>query len=299
MASSLPLVSIAIPTYNRANGYLRETIQASLAQTYPEIEIVISDNCSSDNTEDFVKSFGDPRIRYYRQSENIGMLNNFNFCIEQAHGAYFLLLPDDDLIDNDFIDVCMKSANYETSFGIIRTGTRLINSKNDVIAEFPNGVVGFNTFEFFLGWFACKTAPYMCSTLFNRGKLMEIGGFGLKYNVWLDVIAEFKLAAMYGRVDILDIKASFRKHSEEFTFAAKVSDWCEDSLELLDLMCNLVPEKKELLREKGMPWLAYLCYNKASAVRFAGRRILAFFIVFFMFRFRHLPVKHQLRHKIR
>jgi glycosyltransferase involved in cell wall biosynthesis len=97
-----PLVSVGIPTYNRADGYLKEAIQSVLNQTYPNLEIIVSDNCSSDDTGTVVKAFNDSRIRYHRHDVNIGPNNNFNFCLDQAQGAYFLLLHDDDLIDPDF-----------------------------------------------------------------------------------------------------------------------------------------------------------------------------------------------------
>lgn len=90
-----PLSTIAIPTYNRANSYLREAIRIAMNQTYPNIESIISDNCSMDNTETVVKNFKDHRIRYFRQGKNIGGNNNFNFCPSQAKGKYFLLLMDD------------------------------------------------------------------------------------------------------------------------------------------------------------------------------------------------------------
>jgi glycosyltransferase involved in cell wall biosynthesis len=78
-----------MPTYNRANGYLREALDSALAQTYPNLEIVISDNGSTDNTESVVRSYADPRIRYYRQQPPIISNDNFNFCLQQANGAYF------------------------------------------------------------------------------------------------------------------------------------------------------------------------------------------------------------------
>lgn len=295
---SKPLVSIAIPTYNRADKYLKQAIQASLSQTCREIEIIISNNYSSDNTEEVVGGFTDPRIRYFRQSQNIGYTRNYTFCMEQARGPYFLLLPDDDLIDRDFIEMCLKGVNYETNIGLIRTGTRVINNKGEVIGEYPNRVVGLPTLEFFLGWFAGKTSPYTCSTLFNTRRLREVGGFTSKHNLFHDLTAEFTIAARFGRVDICDIKASFRKHFEDVTHAAKVGNWCEDALQLMDLMCDLLPEKKELLKAKGMPFLAYLNYNRAMAVRSTWRRIAAYFIVFSKFGFRYLPARHQLTHKI-
>jgi glycosyltransferase involved in cell wall biosynthesis len=291
---SIPLVSIGIPTYNRANGYLKQTIQSSLKQTYPNIEIIVSDNHSTDNTEEVVKGFNDNRIKYFRQSENIGMNNNFNFCVHKAKGEYFTLLPDDDLMDMDFVDVCMKGVNYQTNIGIIRTGTRIINGEGIVIAEYPNRVNGTTAEDLFFGWFAGITSPYMCSSLVNREKLIEIGGYRSKDNLWQDVAAEFKLAALFGRYDIVDIKASFRKHGDEITFAVNVKDWCEDSKALLDLLCELVPEKKETIRAKGLPFLANINYNRAKAVKSLAGRIAAFLTVYNFFDYKYPPSRKHL-----
>ena len=290
-----PLVTIAIPTYNRANGYLGKALASTLKQTYQNIEIIVSDNCSTDNTETFVKGISDPRLRYFRHNKNIGANNNFNYCLEQANGDYFLLLQDDDMIDNDFVEVCMTVANYSRDAGIIRTGTRLIDSEGKVIAESTNNVVGFSTEEFFLGWFAGKTALYLCSTLFHTKRLKEVGGFKSKRNLFQDVMAEVQLAARYGRIDIRDIKASFRKHHGEMTFAAKVRDWCEDSLELLDLICELASEKKALVRSEGMRFFSKLNYKRASAVKSPVARFIAYMTVFKLFNYKYLPpIRHFL-----
>ena len=77
--STAPLVSIGIPTYNRASSYLQYALRSAVRQTFENIEIIVSDNCSSDSTESVVKEFGDSRVRYYRQKENIGPVNNRHF----------------------------------------------------------------------------------------------------------------------------------------------------------------------------------------------------------------------------
>ena len=117
MTPTRPLVTIGISTYNRAGGYLRDALQSAVHQTYPALEIVVSDNCSTDDTEAVVRSFADPRIRYIRQAVNIGANNNFNFCIRQARGVYFLLLHDDDLIDEDLVETCVDALRGDTSVG--------------------------------------------------------------------------------------------------------------------------------------------------------------------------------------
>ena len=289
----LPLITIAIPTYNRAGGYLRQAIECALGQTYYNIEVFVSDNCSTDNTEEVIKGFTDQRLRYFRHRENIGANNNFNYCLNQARGDYFLLFHDDDLIDKDFLEVCMSAAGYRRDAGIIRTGTRIIDENGKVLREKPNQVNGLNTEDFFRGWFSGRTELYLCSTLFNTNYLREAGGFSSIRNLFQDAVAEVLLAARYGRIDVYDVKASFRKHSGEATFAAKVGDWCDDSLYLLDVICSELPQDRveaiQILRREGMRFFSRLNYNRAVSVRPILGRYTAFFTVIKKFHFRHSP----------
>lgn len=284
-----PLVSVGIPTYNRADGYLKKAIQSALNQTYPNLEIIVSDNCSSDDTGTVVKAFDDSRIRYHRHNVNIGPNNNFNFCLDQAQGAYFLLLHDDDLIDPDFVKDCMETAHYRTDIGIIRTGTRVIDSDGLVLRQYPNMAVGLSTEDFFRAWFACKTSLYLCSTLFNTKKLIDIGGFSSKNNMLQDVFAEVQLGARFGRVDVENIKASFRNHPEELTFSARISEWCEDSVLLIELMCDLARSDQSILRKEAMRFLSGMNYIFASKAKSRIKRFISYLVVFKSFGCRYAP----------
>lgn len=292
--SIYPLVTIAIPTYNRADVHLKDALASALKQTYQNIEIIVSDNCSTDGTEIFMRGLSDRRIRYYRRDKNIGPNNNFNFCLEQAKGAYFLLLPDDDLIDEDFVESCMKSAAYSTDLGVIRTGTRVIDSRGTVLRESQNRVAGLSTEQFFRSWFAEKTSWYVCSTLFNTKRLKEIGGLHSKRNLVQDGIALVQLASKFGRVDVEEVKASFRKHPGEITFAVKVKDWCEDYLELLNLMCEVIDDNVDLVKAEGMRFLCRLNYNRASAIGSPIKRFRTYLMVYRMFDYALTPPFHPL-----
>lgn len=287
-----PLVTIGIPTYNRANKYLTHALQSALNQTYDNIEIIVADNCSTDNTEAVVNRFvdeRDERIQYFKHPKNIGANNNFNFLVNQAHGHYFLLLHDDDLIDNDFIETCIKAANFSTDIGIIRTGTGIIDASGSVINRRPNMAQGLSTEDFFLAWFEGKTALFLCSTLFNTKRLKEIGGFQSKRHLFQDVIAEVRLAAMFGRADVQDVKASFRKHPDVTTVTSAVISWCEDSLMLLDIMCGLASTKREAVRDQGMRFFARLNYRRAAVIKPLIKRLLTYVFVFRIFRYCCLP----------
>ena len=284
-----PLVTIGIPTYNRADKFLKDAFKSALSQTYPNLEILVSDNCSTDNTEALINQLSDSRVRYYRHETNIGAANNFNFCVDQAKGDYFLLLHSDDLIDPDFIDSCMQAAEYSDRYGIIRTGARTIDAMGKVIKESFNRAAGLSTDEFFEAWFNNKTTFYFCCILFNTHRLREIGGLWSPQNLFQDVVAAVQLAAKFGRVDVEEPKASFRVHEGEITTSVKIKDWCDDSLYLIDLMCDLVPEKKTSIRKEGTAFLARVNYRFASRKSTLFDQLLAYWIVFKSFHYRIVP----------
>lgn len=108
-----PKITIAIPTFNRAS-LLGLTIASVLKQNYGNIEIIVSDNCSSDATGEVVASYGDNRIVYFRQAENLGMVGNWNFCLQHATGEFFLLLSDDDLLEDDALTSLLSAFSDES-----------------------------------------------------------------------------------------------------------------------------------------------------------------------------------------
>jgi glycosyl transferase family 2 len=88
-------ISIIIPTRERAD-YLRYSLQTALEISDDNLEIVVCNNASRDNTEEVVKSFTDPRIKYVNTGARISMRENFNFALSQSSGEYVIFFGDDD-----------------------------------------------------------------------------------------------------------------------------------------------------------------------------------------------------------
>jgi glycosyltransferase involved in cell wall biosynthesis len=264
--TSSPLVTICIPTFNRAESFLPATLAAACNQTYTNIDVLVSDNASTDSTSQIVNHFGDPRIRYCRQRSNIGAVKNIDFCIQSSVGEYTLLLMDDDSIDRDFIECCMDAARENPEAGLIRTGARVVDEHGAISYSAQNLVRGLDFPQFVIAWTEGMTMPFMCSTLFRTMPLKKIG-INSRYHHWDDVMAEFEIAARYGRIDIPDIKASYRIHPGELTFKEGVREWCEDSRELIDLVCKLAPRDADLLRGRLTPYLALLNYRIAAKLK--------------------------------
>jgi glycosyltransferase involved in cell wall biosynthesis len=296
MGRALPSVTVAIPTYNRADSYLRDALDSAVSQSYPNLEILVSDNCSTDNTEELVRGYRDSRIRYVRQQSNIGMLRNENYCVQAASGHYFQLLCDDDMIDSDFVESCIGTAGADSDVGVILTGTRLVGESGVLLGENRNTAGGLSTTDFFRAWLERKVPLYMCSTLYNTAKLRSVGGFHSRKNLYEDNVALFKLAALYGRVDIEAPKASFRLHGQGMGSVARLRDWCDDSLYLLDVMCSLVPDADGRLRREGMRSLCRQNYYRTDRlVRPRFRRLLSYLMVYGMFGYCYSPVRYVYR----
>lgn len=274
-----PLVTVAIPTYNSGERFLSDAIDSVLAQSYPHFEILVSDNCSPDNTAEVVAKYDDPRIRYVRHKENLGANGNFNYCVGEARGEYLLLLSDDDLIDTDFLKTCVDSLNGRENIGFVRTGARTIDKHGVVIWQSPNQVAAHTPQDLYVAWFTSKTAVYLCSVLFNVEALRAIGGLSSKHNLLEDGYAIVRLVEDYDWVDIEAMKASFRQYPEQRTFSFPVKEWCEEFVGLLVLMEEQVDGDKSGFRDLGMRFFRRLSKQRVSAIASPWKRFRAKLVV--------------------
>lgn len=111
------LVSVGVPTYNRVSK-LRRAVESVLTQSYPNLELVISDNASTDGTEDFCRELcrRDSRVKYYRQTENRGLTANYMEVLRHAQGEFFIWLSDDDWLDGSYISECLKVLHEQPAY---------------------------------------------------------------------------------------------------------------------------------------------------------------------------------------
>jgi glycosyltransferase involved in cell wall biosynthesis len=112
-----PLVSVGIPTFNRPEG-LRRTLECITRQTYKNLEIVISDNASTNSgVEEVATEYvnNDYRVKYFKQEINRGAALNFRFVLDQAAGEYFMWAADDDEWLPEFIESCLELFGSNTA----------------------------------------------------------------------------------------------------------------------------------------------------------------------------------------
>lgn len=131
-----PVWSVMIPTYN-ASKYLANTLESVLAQNYEvdKMEIVIVDNCSTDDTKLIVERIGKDRVRWTQNETNIGMINNFNRCIEIAQGDYIHILNADDLVKEGYYDKFTDLFQAYPNVGLISCTSEVIDDDGNFLSS--------------------------------------------------------------------------------------------------------------------------------------------------------------------
>lgn len=137
MNQNQPLVSIGIPTYNRA-ALLKRSIESALNQDYKNIEVIVSDNASTDETERVCGFYRDKdtRLKYVRHTKNHGPTANFHDVLKNASGQFFMWLSDDDWIDVAYVSSCVQQLISDPTISLIsgipacyRNGQKLYDRK--------------------------------------------------------------------------------------------------------------------------------------------------------------------------
>lgn len=123
-----PPVSLGLPVFN-GEEFLAPVLESVLAQTYGDFELVISDNASTDGTPDIVRHYAehDPRIRYFRQSTNIGIGNNWSFVAKHARGKFLKWVSANDEYPPNAVQDCVEVLEQDESVVLCYGRTQFID----------------------------------------------------------------------------------------------------------------------------------------------------------------------------
>jgi glycosyltransferase involved in cell wall biosynthesis len=127
-------VAIGMPVWNGEN-FISEAIESILAQTYGDLELVISDNASSDATAEICRGYvkRDTRIRYIRQEKNMGAAPNYIEVFRRSSGQYFKWAAHDDVLAPEFIQECVRVLDADETVVVCSPATMLINEDGSPI----------------------------------------------------------------------------------------------------------------------------------------------------------------------
>ncbi len=237
-----PLVSVITPVYN-AGRYLRETIESVLKQTYKNIEFIIIDDCSSDDSNDIIKSFCDTRIVFLQNEKNMGIEVSSNKALDYCKGEYIIFLDDDDIIPYDRIEYQINIMERRNDIIVHGGGYALIDEESKIIYladakyvndEYVKAKLFFNT------CFVNGSAMCRMSTIRENGIRFIKESYGMQdYRFFVHM-------AQYGRIAYSDkALVLHRMHSNNYT-----SKMLEEKKVAREKVFKAV--KKELFMSQGI-----------------------------------------------
>ncbi len=248
MSNSGPLVSICIPTYNRA-GMLQQSLQSALAQTFTDFEVIISDNASQDATESVVRSYSDPRIRYIRNAKNLGHRANMNQCLALARGKYITILFDDDMMMPENVATKVEILSRTPGLGFVYSKYHLIDGEGR-ITEYDT-MRGHGRERTEDARETCEDIlPAMFNTInaptvvFQRACYERLGGFTDKLKLVFDYEYWMRIAVYYPVVFLAQPLIKWRVHAGTLTNVHVGSDEVQK-------LKDVVAAKQLILRQHG------------------------------------------------
>ena len=168
-------LTIAIPTVNRARD-VRRAIDSALAQSSREIEILVSDNGSTDDTPAVIESYTDPRLRTFRHATTIPAPDHGNFLIHAARGELFLGLSDDDYLEPLFAErvIALYDRHPEVAFVYTRCFTHVGHLDSAVLAS-PSAPELEDPLSFLRGYFSGRRQLFWCACVTRTEDLRRVG----------------------------------------------------------------------------------------------------------------------------
>lgn len=293
--TTLPKVSIVLPTYNGA-GYLRRSIESCLSQTYKNIELIIVDDCSTDDTTDIVRSFNDSRIRYVRNETNQRLPRSLNIGFAMAAGEYLTWTSD----DNEFLPYAI-----ETMLKVLKEEQTVDFVYSDYTAKYLE--TGETKVRRFSGVSIKEKNCVGTCFLYTRRVYETIGSFDHRwelvedYEYWIRVWQKFRmrhiphLLYIYGehckslkgtRISSIDLFATVLKYHYDFTgfrqlleqinrFLTFSVDRRQGARQLADLWGHTLRRIFRISLRQGMVFLFYSIYFVLmKAIRYASKKLL-------------------------
>jgi glycosyltransferase domain-containing protein len=262
-----PLITVGIPTYNRHQS-LRRTLECITGQTYQNLEIIVSDNCSDgQDTETLVREFmkKDRRIQYFRWDSHQGPYINFNFILGKSTSEYFMWAADDDEWEPQFISRLLVFLLQNPDVSVVMSGvTRIFDNgrKRDVTRFREQSRSNYNQFR--LAFFAAghTEITFYIYGLYRTNILKKFSA-NLDNSFAKDVIVicEMVLSVKFGYVDeLLHIQHIHSKNTSERYSGEEIGKTYGDPLNYLKLFVGF---GSHMLRSSNIPvkhklWIPFI-----------------------------------------
>lgn len=276
-----PFWSVMIPIYNAPESYLRETLQSILEQDpgAEVMEIEVVDNCTTNgDPERLVREIGGGRVKFHRQSENLGMVGNFNSCIDRATGHWVHILHGDDMVRPGFY--ARLKQGIETNPDVGAAACRIIYTDDDGhwigLAELEARAPGILDEEFPIRQLLDQRIQF-AGIVVRRSVYEEVGGFlsaffhCLDWDMWKRISLHTPI--FYDPEPL----ACYRMHAgADSSRLFRTGENVADERRSIDLSCAALPSgEAERLRRAAHKAAGMRAARRARALWKLGQRAAA------------------------
>jgi glycosyltransferase involved in cell wall biosynthesis len=206
-----PKVSVVICTYNRAQ-YLPQAIESVLVQSFQDFELIVVDDASKDNTQTVMEKYiSNNKVRYIKNSKNLGLGKNRVESTREARGEYIAILDSDDYwVDVNKISKQVDFLDKNKNVGVVGTFGKIVNDKNDVIGNLEYKTNNQDIRKKILSYHQFLHS----SVLFRKDAFIELGGYDETLSPAEDFDLILKIGKRYEMANLSEYTTHYRIHSE-------------------------------------------------------------------------------------
>lgn len=207
-----PLVSVIMPAYN-AEKYISVAIKSILEQSYQNLELLIIDDCSQDNSLNIMNEFRDSRIQIIKNTNNLRISLSKNKAIEQANGKYIISMDADDISKPERVEKLVAFMENNPEVGLCGSYVELINKNSKLLGQRQHPITDTKIRKFIF-----KFSPYTHGATCIRKSVLERTGY---YNPEYELVEDRELYFRIGEVsefaNLSQVLYQLRIHSESIT----------------------------------------------------------------------------------
>lgn len=230
-------ISVCIPTYNGAR-YLADALRSVLAQTYDDFELIVCDDASTDETVKVAASFRDERLRVVINPSRLGLVGNWNRCLELTGGEYIVLFHQDDLMYPENLRQKADLLSRQPDAAFVHSDIDCIDESGRVIGGHWASQPSRSTVmagEAFYSAVAGGVNPVACpAVMIRRACLSEVGNFNDRFPFVVDLAMWLQLAARYDVGYVAQKLIAHRLHNQQE--GSRYRNTGRDALDILRLL---------------------------------------------------------------
>lgn len=245
-----PKVSVLIPCYNYGN-YVTECVESILAQTMQDFEVIVIDDCSTDDTKEVLKKYGtNPRIRIIRHQENKGLVSVLNEGIGLSNGQYIMIISADDFSKPAHSEKITAVLDKHPAVGFVYSASNIVDRDSRFIRvhkPFAEDYIkkGVEELKQLLSKFVMPSA-----ITFRRQCFEKLGVHDLAYPYGSQLDMKLRICLHYDTAYVAEVLVNWRSHGQNMSVAYDRGQASMDIYRIIMKYIDYIPREEKSTKEE-------------------------------------------------